>query len=148
MAVSDNTAVNLGVSPYVIPYGAFGFRVEVNSPTEVRVRSGVVNNNAEIQESFVTIGAGSTYLYVQAEFTINTDGTVELDREATANNGVQAASSLVNEHVQADFAAHTCRVYCYIAEVTKDGDTVEIDQWINGNFFVSPLGYEKQIWLC
>lgn len=105
----------------------------------IGVAAGVVNNALQIAKTQLSY-TSPMYPAVAVVFTINADGTV-----------VPSSASLVtNQDPSTDphivISGSSVTVYCFLAKVETVSGASTVQQWLTGNFFVSPLGYQKQLW--
>lgn len=105
----------------------------------IGVAAGVVNNALQIAKTQLSY-TSPMYPAVAVVFTINADGTV-----------VPSSASLVtNKDPSTDphivISGSSVTVYCFLAKVETVSGASAVQQWLTGNFFVSPLGYQKQLW--
>ena len=104
----------------------------------IGVAAGVVNNALQIAKTQLSY-TSPMYPAVAVVFTINADGTV-----------VPSSASLVTNKVPTDphvvISGSAVTVYCFLAKVETVSGASTVQQWLTGNFFVSPLGYQKQLW--
>lgn len=104
------------------------------------IKGGVVNNAINIANSSGLALSGTCWPAVKVTFTIATDGTVT--PTAAVFDITKNPSS--DDHITID--GTTCYAWVFLAKVTVSAGVATVQQWVVGNFFVIPLGKQKQIW--
>lgn len=152
MTTDYNNKINIGVDPYSVSYASSGAFKVSGTATGVHVDGGVVNNTAEIASKDIVLEAGTTYISINAYFTLvptgyyahPSTGVLAFDAAATVSDGIVTTNSPTGQHVH---GTAPIVVHCYLAKVVKGEDNkLTIDQWVDDNFFVQPFGFMKKMW--
>lgn len=108
----------------------------------VSIRAGIVNNTLEVAAQDFSFPGSPNPFYpaIYVSFTLNSDGTVIPDDFDVTNQYDPGTSAHVT------ISGSTVTVACFIGKVSTTNGVTTVEQWITNNFFVIPLGMQKQMW--
>lgn len=111
-----------------------------DSGLSLYIKGGVVNNALTVADSSAISFSATCWPAVKVTFSIAADGTViptgaefDISRNADTDPHISISGS-------------TCYAWVFLAKVTVADGVPSVAQWVNGNFFVLPLGLQKQVW--